>query len=79
MARVAFIGLGVMGFPMAGHLKVRGGHEVTVYNRTVARAERWVATHGGALARTPAEAARGADLSLLRRKRQRCPRRHHRP
>ena len=42
MAKVAFIGLGVMGFPMAGHLKAKGGHELTVYNRTAAKAEKWV-------------------------------------
>ncbi|WEX07241.1 NAD(P)-dependent oxidoreductase [Chelativorans sp. AA-79] len=58
MAKVAFIGLGVMGYPMAAHLKNRGGHDVTVYNRTAAKAEKWVAEHGGALAHTPAEAAR---------------------
>ena len=60
MSKVAFLGLGVMGFPMAGHLK-RGGHEVVVYNRTAAKAETWVAKHGGAAAATPAEAARGCD------------------
>ena len=43
MAKVAFLGLGVMGYPMAGHLKNKGGHEVTVYNRTAAKAEQWVA------------------------------------
>jgi 3-hydroxyisobutyrate dehydrogenase-like beta-hydroxyacid dehydrogenase len=57
--RVAFLGLGTMGGPMAGHL-ARAGHTVTVYNRTREKAERWVAEHGGALAATPAEAARGA-------------------
>ena len=51
--RVAFLGLGVMGFPMAGHLKARGGHEVTVYNRTRAKAETWVQKHGGRAAATP--------------------------
>jgi len=61
MAKVAFIGLGVMGFPMAGHL-AKAGHEVTVYNRTRARAESWVAKHGGRLADTPARAADGAEL-----------------
>jgi 3-hydroxyisobutyrate dehydrogenase len=61
MAKVAFIGLGVMGFPMAGHL-AKAGHEVTVYNRTRARAESWVAKHGGRLAETPARAADGAEL-----------------
>ncbi len=60
MARVAFIGLGVMGFPMAGHL-ARAGHEVVVFNRTGAKAEAWVARHGGRLAATPAEAAAGAE------------------
>ncbi len=58
--RVAFVGLGVMGYPMAGHL-ARAGHQVTVYNRTRARAEKWVAEHGGRLASSPAEAARGAS------------------
>ncbi|WP_027489098.1 NAD(P)-dependent oxidoreductase [Allorhizobium undicola] len=62
MARVAFIGLGVMGYPMAGHLKVKGGHDVTVYNRTTAKAEQWVQQFGGALGRTPAEAAAQADF-----------------
>ena len=61
MAKVAFIGLGVMGFPMAGHL-AKAGHEVTVYNRTRAKAESWVAQHGGRLAETPAKAADGAEL-----------------
>ena len=59
--RVAFIGLGVMGHPMAGHL-ARAGHHVTVYNRTAAKAEAWVAAYGGASAPTPAEAARGAEI-----------------
>ncbi len=62
MAKVAFIGLGVMGYPMAGHLKVRGGHDVTVYNRTAAKAERWAAEFGGRAAATPAEAAKGQDF-----------------
>lgn len=62
MAQVAFIGLGVMGYPMAGHLKNRGGHEVTVYNRTAAKAEKWAAEYGGATAPTPAEAASGKDF-----------------
>lgn len=62
MATVAFLGLGVMGYPMAGHLKNKGGHDVTVYNRTTAKAEKWVAEHGGAFARTPAEAAEGKDF-----------------
>lgn len=63
MANVAFIGLGVMGFPMAGHLVKKGGHAVTVYNRTSAKAERWVeAFSDGIEAPTPAEAADGADF-----------------
>ena len=62
MARLAFIGLGVMGYPMAGHLKQKGGHEVTVYNRTVSKAEKWVAQHGGNHAATPAEAAAGKEF-----------------
>ena len=59
--KTAFLGLGVMGFPMAGHLK-KGGHELTVYNRTQAKAQKWVETHGGKAAATPAEAAKGADI-----------------
>ncbi len=62
MASVAFLGLGVMGYPMAAHLKNKGGHDVTVYNRTTARAEKWVAEHGGAFAKTPAEAAESKDF-----------------
>lgn len=62
MATVAFLGLGVMGYPMAAHLKNRGGHDVTVYNRTAARAQKWVAEHGGQSAPTPAEAADGKDF-----------------
>lgn len=62
MAKVAFLGLGVMGYPMAAHLKNKGGHDVTVFNRTIAKAEKWVAEHGGAMAPTPAEAAKGADF-----------------
>jgi len=58
---VAFLGLGVMGYPMAGHL-ARAGHRVTVYNRTVAKASAWAAEHGGATAPTPAEAAAGAEI-----------------
>jgi 3-hydroxyisobutyrate dehydrogenase len=60
--KLAFIGLGVMGFPMAGHLAARGGHSVTVYNRTAAKASNWVTRFGGAHAPTPAEAAKGADI-----------------
>ncbi len=62
MAKVAFIGLGVMGYPMAGHLKTKGGHEVTVYNRTAAKAQQWVAQYGGKSAKTPKEAALGQDF-----------------
>ena len=61
MARVAFLGLGVMGYPMAGHLKKKG-HDVTVYNRTAARAERWVEEFGGRSARTPSESAREQEF-----------------
>ncbi len=64
MAKVAFIGLGVMGFPMAGHLAAKG-HEVTVYNRTAARAADWAAKHGGAHAPTPAGAAKGAEIAFI--------------
>ena len=67
MAKVAWLGLGVMGFPMAGHLAQRGGHNVTVYNRTAAKANAWVQAHGmgngtGQAAATPAAAARDADV-----------------
>ncbi|MBX2831602.1 MAG: NAD(P)-dependent oxidoreductase [Rhodospirillales bacterium] len=61
MAKCAFIGLGVMGYPMAGHLQ-KAGHDVTVYNRTTAKAEKWVSEFGGASAPTPAEAAKGAEF-----------------
>ena len=64
MAKAAFLGLGVMGYPMAGHLKVKGGHEVTVYNRTAAKAEKWVGQFGGRHARTPLEAAEGQDFVM---------------
>jgi 3-hydroxyisobutyrate dehydrogenase len=63
MAKVAFLGLGVMGGPMARHL-AGAGHEVTVFNRTAARAEAWVAAHGGRAAPTPAAAAQGAEIVL---------------
>jgi 3-hydroxyisobutyrate dehydrogenase len=62
MANVAFIGLGVMGYPMAGHLKAKGGHDVVVYNRTAAKAEAWVKQHGGKAAATPRETASGRDI-----------------
>jgi len=63
-AKVAFIGLGVMGFPMAGHLRAKG-HEVTVFNRTAPRATAWVEKHGSKFAKTPAEAARGAEFVFI--------------
>jgi len=62
MAKVAFIGLGVMGYPMAGHLRVKGGHEVTVYNRTAAKAQAWAAQFGGRAVATPREAALGQEF-----------------
>ena len=61
MSKVAFIGLGVMGYHMAGHLK-SGGHDVTVYNRTAAKADAWAKQHGGASAATPREAADGCEI-----------------
>ena len=64
MAKVAFLGLGVMGYPMAGHLRNKGGHETTVYNRTSAKAEKWVAQYGGRTAPTPKAAAEGQDFIL---------------
>ena len=63
MAKLAFLGLGVMGYPMAGHLAAKG-HDVTVYNRSPAKAAAWVAQHGGTSAPTPALAAAGADFVL---------------
>lgn len=63
MTKLAFLGLGVMGYPMAGHLHA-AGHDVTVYNRTTAKAEAWVAQHGGAMGRTPRAASEGAALVL---------------
>jgi 3-hydroxyisobutyrate dehydrogenase-like beta-hydroxyacid dehydrogenase len=63
MAKIAFLGLGVMGFPMAGHL-AKAGHDVTVYNRTGAKAEAWAKAHSGKAAATPAQAAAGQDLVL---------------
>lgn len=60
--RTAWIGLGVMGYPMAGYLVSKGGHDVVVYNRTTAKAEKWVTEHGGAHALTPKQAAEGADF-----------------
>ncbi len=64
MASVAFLGLGVMGYPMAGHLKNKGGHDVTVYNRTAAKSEQWVKQFGGKSAKTPKEAAVGQDFVM---------------
>lgn len=63
MAQVTFLGLGVMGYPMAGHLQ-KAGHSVTVYNRTAEKAERWAAEYGGKSAATPAEAAAGAEFVM---------------
>ncbi|NBQ27276.1 MAG: NAD(P)-dependent oxidoreductase [Rhodobacteraceae bacterium] len=63
MAKVAFLGLGVMGYPMAGHLKA-AGHDVTVYNRTTAKLEKWAEQYGGSYATTPREAAKGADFVM---------------
>ncbi len=63
MAKVAFLGLGVMGFPMAGHLMAKG-HQVTVYNRSTAKVEAWAAKHGGSWADTPAKAAAGAEFVM---------------
>lgn len=62
MAKVAWIGLGVMGYPMAGHLRAKGGHELAVYNRSPAKAEAWVGAHGGTHHATPAAAAKDADF-----------------
>jgi 3-hydroxyisobutyrate dehydrogenase len=62
MAKVAWIGLGVMGYPMAGHIRKKGGHELTVYNRNGAKAEAWAKEYGGKTAPTPAEAAKDQDL-----------------
>jgi 3-hydroxyisobutyrate dehydrogenase-like beta-hydroxyacid dehydrogenase len=65
MAKVAFLGLGVMGYPMAGHLLKKGGHDVTVYNRSAAKAQQWVKEVGGKSAPTPREAAQGADFVMM--------------
>ena len=62
--KLAFLGLGVMGYPMAGHLKAKG-HDVTVYNRTPAKAEAWATQHGGAFTRNIAEAVQGAELVMM--------------
>ncbi|HEX4885616.1 MAG TPA: NAD(P)-dependent oxidoreductase, partial [Casimicrobiaceae bacterium] len=63
-SKLAFLGLGVMGAPMAGHL-ARAGHDVTVFNRTAGKADKWVAQHGGRSARTPEDAAAGAEIVLM--------------
>src|SRR5438477_9078221 len=63
-AKIAFLGLGVMGFPMAGHLKAKG-YELTVYNRTASKAEQWVQKHGGRSAPSPAAAAKDQDFVML--------------
>jgi 3-hydroxyisobutyrate dehydrogenase-like beta-hydroxyacid dehydrogenase len=65
MAKVAFLGLGVMGYPMAGHLQKKGGHDVTVYNRTPAKAQRWVEEYGGKYAASPREAAKDCDFVMM--------------
>jgi 3-hydroxyisobutyrate dehydrogenase-like beta-hydroxyacid dehydrogenase len=65
MAKVAFLGLGVMGYPMAGHLKKKGGHEVTVYNRTAAKAQQWTKEHGGRHAASPRDAARDCEFVMM--------------
>jgi 3-hydroxyisobutyrate dehydrogenase-like beta-hydroxyacid dehydrogenase len=65
MAKVAFLGLGVMGYPMAGHLLKKGGHDVTVYNRTAAKAQQWAKEYGGRHAATPREAARDCDFVMM--------------
>jgi 3-hydroxyisobutyrate dehydrogenase len=65
MAKAAFIGLGVMGYPMAGHLLKKGGHDVTVYNRTRAKAEQWAKEYGGKHAATPREAAKDCDFVMM--------------
>ena len=65
MAKLAFLGLGVMGYPMAGHLLKKGGHEVTVYNRTAAKSAQWAKEYGGKSAPTPREAAKDCDLVLM--------------
>ena len=65
MAKVAFLGLGVMGYPMAGHLLKKGGHDVTAYNRTAAKAQQWAKEYGGKHAATPREAAKDCDFVMM--------------
>jgi 3-hydroxyisobutyrate dehydrogenase len=62
--KLAFLGLGVMGYPMAGHLQ-KAGHSVTVYNRNAEKSAKWVAAYGGSSAATPREAAQGADIVMM--------------
>jgi 3-hydroxyisobutyrate dehydrogenase len=65
MAKLAFLGLGVMGYPMAGHLLNKGGHDVTVYNRTATKSAQWVKEHGGKSSPTPREAVADCDIVLM--------------
>jgi len=65
MAKIAFLGLGVMGYPMAGHLLKKGGHQVTVYNRTAAKAQQWAKEYGGQSAATSREAAKDCDFVMM--------------
>jgi 3-hydroxyisobutyrate dehydrogenase len=65
MAKLAFLGLGVMGYPMAGHLQKKGGHDVTVYNRTAAKAQQWAKEYGGKHAASPREAAKDCDFVMM--------------
>ena len=65
MAKVAFLGLGVMGYPMAGHLLKKGGHDVTAYNRTAAKAQQWAKEYGGKHAATPRDAAKDCDFVMM--------------
>jgi 3-hydroxyisobutyrate dehydrogenase-like beta-hydroxyacid dehydrogenase len=65
MSKVAWIGLGIMGYPMAGHIREKGGHDLTVYNRTAEKAKKWADQYGGNTAATPAEAAKDADFVFI--------------
>ena len=65
MSKVAWIGLGVMGYPMAGHIREKGGHDLIVYNRTAAKAQKWADQYGGETATTPAEAAKDANIVFI--------------
>ena len=64
MSKVSFIGLGVMGYPMAGHLQ-KNGYNVTVYNRTTAKAEKWVEEYKGSMAKTPGEASQNSEIVFI--------------